>query len=248
MHPRPWPALTACATVLGLALATGCVSSDELKKTEDEIGDLKLEVFKLRTQLEEGNKKLDEDRTAATESRAQDRRFQADLQETLRQLQDSTRILNNRLGDANVRRAAAKPAPAAPGAPAPATAASDEDKAYTAAVLDYNRGNYAVAADGLALFLKSNPNSPQVPDALFYLGLCSYNQKQYDKAKPVFEQIMREHASSAQFLPARLKRAQCLQRMGLKPAAIKAFKELTEGFPGSPEARTAQQELTDLGF
>jgi outer membrane protein assembly factor BamD (BamD/ComL family) len=36
--------------------------------------------------------------------------------------------------------------------------------------------------------------------------------------------------------------------MGLKPAAIKAFKELTDGFPGSPEARTAQQELADLGF
>ena len=59
---------------------------------------------------------------------------------------------------------------------------------------------------------------------------------------------MREHANSSQFLPARLKRAQCLQRMGLKPAAIKAFKELTDGFPGSPEARTAQQELADMGF
>jgi hypothetical protein len=36
--------------------------------------------------------------------------------------------------------------------------------------------------------------------------------------------------------------------MGMKPAAIKAYKELVEGFPGSPEARTAQQELADLGF
>ncbi len=105
-----------------------------------------------------------------------------------------------------------------------------------------------MAADGLNLFLKAHPQASQRPDALFYLGLCYYNQKHYDKAKPVFEQIMREHASSAQFLPAKLKRAQCLARMGLKPAAIKAFKEITDGFPGSPEARTAQQELADLGF
>jgi TolA-binding protein len=250
MLHRPWRTGLALAVLLP---AVGCVSDDELKKVENEVSDLKIEIFKLRSQLEDANQKLETDRAAANDSRAQDRRFQADLQENLRQLQDSTRILNNRLGDAGVRRAT----PAKPGTPAaqpsaavpePAPAPSDDDKAFTAAVLDYNRGNYAVAADGLTLFLKASPQSAQRPEALFYLGLCYYNQKQYDKAKPVFEQIMREHANSSQFLPARLKRAQCLQRMGLKPAAIKAFKELTDGFPGSPEARTAQQELADMGF
>jgi len=244
MRARPWIAGLALS---GLVVCVGCVSGDQLKQAEDEVGDLKLEVFKLRSQVEEANKKADEDRTASSEARTQDRRFQADLQETMRQLQDTTRILSNRLGDAGTRKAASRPAPVAAAEP-PAAAPSDDEKAFTAAVLDYNRGNYALAADGLTLFLKASPQSAQRPDALFYLGLCFYNQKQYDKAKPAFEQIMREHASSAQFLPAKLKRGQCLQRMGLKPAAIKAFKEITDGFPGSPEARTAQQELADLGF
>jgi TolA-binding protein len=230
-----------------LFLCVGCVSEDSLKRTEDEIGDLKLEVFKLRSQMEEANKKSDEDRAANAEGRGQDRRFQADLQETLRQLQDTTRILSNRLGD-NTRKTVRTAPAAAPAAPEAAAASSDDEKAFTAAVLDYNRGNYALAADGLTLFIKANPQSPQHADALFYLGLCFYNQKLYDKARPSFEQILRDHANSSQFLPAKLKRAQCLQRMGLKPAAIKAFKELTDGFPGSPEARTAQQELADLGF
>ena len=247
MHPRPWLAGLALSCLLA---GVGCVSGDELKKVEDNISDLKLEVFKLRTQMEEANRKIDEDRVATAEGRSQDRRFQADLQETLRQLQETTRILNNRLGDSGTRRAAAAAKPAAPavGAAEAPAAGGDEEKAFTAAVLDYNRGNYALAADGLTLYLKTNPQAPRIPDALFYLGLCFYNQKQYDKAKPVFEQILREHPSSAQFLPAKLKRGQCLQRMGLKPAAIKAFKEITDGFPGSPEARTAQQELADLGF
>lgn len=245
MHARPWIAGLALG---GLLVCVGCVSGDQLKKVEDEVGDLKLEVFKLRSQMEEANKKIDEDRVAGAEGRTQDRRFQADLQETLRQLQDTTRILSNRLGDPAVRRPAAKPAPAPAAAAEPPAAASEDEKAFTAAVLDYNRGNYALAAEGLTLFIKANPQAAQHSDALFYLGLCYYNQKQYDKAKPAFEQILREHASSAQFLPAKLKRAQCLQRMGLKPAAIKDFKEITNGFPGSPEARTAQQELADLGF
>jgi len=245
MRPRPWIAGLALS---GLLVCVGCVSQSELQGVENEIGDLKLEVFKLRTQMEDANKKLDEDRTAGAEGRSQDRRFQADLQESLRQLQDATRILNNRMGDAAARKPAAPARPAAPAAAVPEPAASDDDKAFTAAVLDYNRGNYALAADGLGLFLKNSPNSPQRPDALFYLGLCYYNQKSYDQAKPAFETILREHANSSQFLPAKLKRAQCLQKMGLKPAAIKAFKEITDGFRGSPEARTAQQELADLGF
>jgi len=252
MRARPWIAGLA---LTGLVVCVGCVSQDSLKRTEDEIGDLKLEVFKLRSQMEDANKKLDEDRAAGAEGRTQDRRFQADLQETLRQLQDTTRILSNRLGDTTVRKPAGKPATApvatpaaAPASAEPPAAGAEDEKAFTAAVLDYNRGNYALAADGLALFLKANPQAAQRADALFYLGLSFYNQKLYDKAKPTFEQIMREHANSAQFLPAKLKRGQCLQRMGLKPAAIKAFKEITDGFPGSPEARTAQQELADLGF
>jgi TolA-binding protein len=226
----------------GLLICVGCSSEEKLKRVENEVGDLKVEVFKLRTQLEDSNRKSDEDRSANSEARNQDRRFQADLQETMRQLQDSTRVLSNRMGD-TVPRARTRVA-----TPEAAPVASEDEKAYTAALLDYNRGNYPLASEGLELFLKANPQSPRRPDAIFTLGLCWYNQKVYDKAKLSFERVLKEFASSNQFLPAKLKRAQCLHRMGLKPAAIKAYKEIVDGFNGSPEARTAQQELNDLGF
>ena len=240
MFSRPW--FTGLA-LGGILLCVGCNSEEQLKHVENEVGDLKLEVFKLRTQLEDSNSKSDQDRSANTESRTQDRRFQADLQETMRQLQDTTRILSNRMGETAVR---SKGKPAAQ--ETTTQPASDDDKAYSAALLDYNRGNYALASEGLELFLKSSPQSARRPDAIFTLGLCWYNQKTYDKAKLSFEEILKDHATSNQFLPAKLKRAQCLGRMGLKPAAIKAYQEITEGFKGSPESRTAQQELADLGF
>jgi TolA-binding protein len=233
----------------GLFLCVGCDAENRLKRVEDEVGDLKLEVFKLRNQSEDANRKTDEDRTANAEARNQDRRFQADLQETMRQLQDTTRVLSNRMGDSPAprsRRGAAAAPVSAPQDSGPAV--SDDEKAYSAALLDYNRGNYALASEGLDLFLKSSPNSARRPDALFTLGLCWFNQKTYDKAKLYFEQVLKDYSSSSQFLPAKLKRAQCLHRMGLKPSAIKAYKEITEGFNGSPESRTAQQELADLGF
>lgn len=236
--------IIAAVALSGLFLAVGCNTGEQIRKVEQEVGDLKLEVFKLRQQAEEANKRAEADHAASIEARTMDRRFQADLQETLRQLQDSTRILNNRLTDP-VRTPRTGRSVAEPVAQA---AASEDEKAYSAAVLDYNRGNYQLAADSLELFLKSNPSSPKRPDAWFFLGLSWYNQKAYDKAQGAFEHILKEHASSTQFLPAKLKRAQCLLKMGLKPAAVKAFKEISEGFQGSPEARTAQQELADLGF
>jgi TolA-binding protein len=227
------------ATLASMFLCVGCESEEQLKRVQQEVGDLKVEVFKLRQQVEEGNRKAEAERGAASETRDLERRFRADLQETLRQLQESTRSLG---------KAAATRGPAPRTAEPVAAPATEEEKALSSAVLDYNRGSYPLAAESLDLFLKANPASPRRPDALFYLGLCHYNLKAFDKAQGAFDQIIRDHAASQQFLPAKLKRAQCLSRMGLKPAAVRAFKELVEGFPGSAEARTAAQELGDLGL
>jgi TolA-binding protein len=238
MHLRH---VIAGASVLSLAL--GCSSEDELKKVEQEVGDLKIEVFKLRQQMETSNKQSDAERNASVEARNMDRRFQADLQETLRQLQDTTRVLNNRMGDTVRRPAARSETPAVS-----AAAGGEDEKSLNTVLLDYNRGNYSLAAESLELFLKSNPQSAKRPDALFYLGLSYYNQKQYDKAQLAFDSILKDCATSSQFLPAKLKRGQCLLKLGLRPAAVRTFKEIVEGFPGTSEARTSQQELADLGF
>lgn len=225
-----------------LVICFGCNSDDQMKRVTQELGDLKVEVFRLRQQSEEANRKAEADRAATQENRDQERRFRADLQESLRQLQDSARVLGNRLGTAP-RAGGTKATENQVSAPA-----SDEDKAFSAALLDYNKGSYALAAESLDLFLKTQPNSPRRPEALFYLGLAHYNLKQFDKAQGVFDQILRDHTASPQFLPAKLKRAQCLSRQGMKPAAIRAFQELVTGFPSTAEARTAAQELADLGL
>lgn len=228
----------------GVALFTGCESDERLKAVEREAGELKVEVFKLRQQQEDNGRKADGDRKDAVEWRAEDRQFRADLQETLRQLSDATKVINNRLGNASRIPATT---PTAPTIITP-TSTPDDEKAFGSAVLDYNRGNYAIAAEGLDLFLRTYPKSARKPDALFFLGMAYYNQKNYEKSQGAFDRILRDHPTSSQFLPAKLKRGQCLLKQGLKPAALRVFKELVDGFPGTPEARTAQQEVTDLGY
>ncbi|HTL97907.1 MAG TPA: tetratricopeptide repeat protein [Holophagaceae bacterium] len=219
----------------------GCASDDQMARVEQEVGDLKVEVFKLRQQTEDQNRKADAESQAASQFRDEDRRFRADLSESLRQIQNNTRTLGNRVSTLSQ--------PSAPAAVAtPQAPAGDDEKAYNAAMLDYNRGNYALASDGFGLLVKTYPQTARKADALFFMGLCQYNQRTYDKAQAIFEQIVREMPTSNQFLPAKLKRAQCMERLGLKAAAVKALQELVNGFPGTAEARTAKQELDDLGL
>ncbi len=242
LQPKVWGSGLLLMTVLG------CNPAEHFRKMEYEMADLKMEVFKLRQVIEESKKQQDADRKTQVESQDQDRRFRADLQDTMRQLQDSTRILNNRLNTVGKEIRSTRPSEAPTPASGGQTGASDDEQAFNAAVLDYNKGNYPLAAEGLQLFLQNHTSSAKRPDALFYMGLAQYHQKLYDKAQGAFDRLIREHATSNQYLPARLKRAQCLLKMGLKPAAVKAFKEIKEGFPGTPESRTAEQELGDLGL
>lgn len=235
--------ILAFPLALTALLGTGCASDDQMARVEQEVGDLKVEVFKLRQQAEERNRKAEAEAQAASQFRDEDRRFRADLSESLRQIQTSTRTLGNRVSTMS------RQEPAAPAAAGTAQSpAGDDEKAYNAAMLDYNRGNYALASDGFGLLVKTYPQSARKADALFFMGLCQYNQRAFDKAQAVFEQIVREMPTSNQFLPAKLKRAQCMERLGLKAAAVKALQELVNGFPGTAEARTAKQELDDLGL
>ncbi|MFM1773309.1 MAG: tol-pal system protein YbgF [Acidobacteriota bacterium] len=246
-------------------LTLGCDSSEQLARVEREVGDLKIEVFKLRRQMEDTQEVSRNEQKSDQDYRTQGRRFQADLQSTLSELTEVTKALNARLAVPSRTKSpemsddkASEDSiildgdrkllilPNASDANASGVSKIDESS-FNAAVLDYNRGNYTVASTALKNYLEAYPSSPNKPSALFFLGLCSYNTKAFDSAQIIFEQIIREVPSSSQFLPAKLKRAQCLLRQNLKPAAIKAFRELAEGFAGTQESKIAQQELDDLG-
>ena len=163
--------ILAFPLALTALMSIGCASDDQMARVEQEVGDLKVEVFKLRQQTEEQNRKADAETQAASQFRDEDRRFRADLSENVRQIQNNTRTLGNRVS--TISRQEAAPATAAT-AQSPA---GDDEKAYNAAMLDYNRGNYSLASDGFGLLVKTYPQSARKADALFFMGLCQYNAR-----------------------------------------------------------------------
>lgn len=78
-------------------LTLGCDSSEQLARVEREVGDLKIEVFKLRRQMEDTQEVSKNEQKSDQDYRTQGRRFQADLQSTLSELTEVTKALNARL-------------------------------------------------------------------------------------------------------------------------------------------------------
>lgn len=230
--------LGACAAAL--LLTVGCAQEEALKRVENEVGDLKIQVNRLRLEVEEQNRKADAERATQQETRAEDRRFRADLGEALRQVQDATRSVNGRLNE--VARRPVNKTPQAVEGPA----VDAEERAFQALMMDYNQAKYALAAESFEAYLKGNPPSARKPEALFFLGLSYFNGKVFDKALQAFDRIIKEHGQSERLVPAMLKKAQCQLQMNLKAAALKGFKEIVDKFPGTPEARSAQEELGEL--
>lgn len=230
----------AGATLLLALLGVGCAQEEQMKRVENEVGDLKLQVFKLRQEVEEMNRRNEADRGTVAEVRKEDLRFRADLQETLRQIQDNNRVMASRLNETG----RAKPVPNRQ--VAPEATPDGDDRSFQVLLLDYNRGNYSLAVESFEAFLKGNPNSPRRADAYFYIGLSQFNLKAFDKSLAAFDRIIKDHSGSERLVAAMLKKAQCQLRLKLKAAALKGFQEIVEKFPGTPEARAAQEEIADL--
>jgi len=200
---------------------------------EDEIGDLKLELFKLRSQVEKPTRRPR--RTAPPPARRGSR----------------PALPGGSAGDHASAAghhpdpqqppgcpwaASPPPRPGASSRPRPTGPAGDERQGLTAAVLDYNRATTASPRTAWPL-PQGQPPAAQRPDALFYWACASSTRSSTTRPSRSFEQIMRE-PSGPPSSSRQAKRGQCLQRMGSKPAAITAFKD-HQRLPRLPEARTA---------
>jgi len=133
-------------------------------------------------------------------------------------------------------------APAVPGAGAPTAAAGQ----YNSALLDFQSGNPAAQSE-LASFIRANPNDPQVPDALYYLGTIFFQKQQYNEAIDNFSAVITQFPDNPKASMAELNKGISLAKRGDRAAAVSELKALAKNYPGTEAARQADIELKSLG-
>ncbi len=143
---------------------------------------------------------------------------------------------------------------ATPGPPRPEIAASDLAKEeakdlpddYKRGIALVRQGAYDKAIQSLRDFLRTNRDSPLVPNAQYWIGESYYMLADYYQAILNFNQVRQQHPKSDRAPAAVLKIGLAFQQMGNKSEAKLAFQKVLNDYPSSPEAAQAREKLQAL--
>jgi TolA-binding protein len=237
---------------LGLAAVLGCGQEGPFKRLENEVNDLKVEVFRQRQEIQNLAKKAEEEEKIRASEREKENRFRADTQEVLRQIRDNTQAMSNRLNyGATQQRPAVQPSrpQAMQGdntAPPPVQELQPDDRQFAMAEKDFNAGNFSEAVDAADNLIRHFPDSDNIPEALYLKGRALYALKLYVRAQESFQKLCNDYPSSTRFRAARLSVGRCQLAQGNTLAAISTLEDIARRWPTSPEARSANELLQDI--
>jgi tol-pal system protein YbgF len=120
------------------------------------------------------------------------------------------------------------------------------DTLYSNAVRDYNSHHYDLSRQELSDYLRSFPDGPYAPDAQFYLGEMSYLQGAYNSAISSYDKVIVNYRRSRLVAPAMLEKGRALAELGKRTRAEQEFRQVIRMYPGTAEAKRAQDELRRL--
>lgn len=149
---------------------------------------------------------------------------------------------------------AAPPPVASPGATAPSTYGSESlppagdgrfaavepgaggspKQIYETAYGHLLQQDYGAAQAGFRDFLKTYPQDPLAPNALYWLGESQYVQRNYADAAEAFDLVVSTYATSSKAPDAQLKRGMALAQLGKRQDACTVLRGVSSKFPSAP--------------
>ena len=135
-------------------------------------------------------------------------------------------------------RSAPSPVPVAPTGPPPAPR-----ELYSQAYADYARGNYDLAMQGFAEYLRAYPGTDFADNAQYWIGECLYGKKMYAESIEAWNTLLKDFPSSDKLPDARVKKGMALERLGRKSQALVEYRYVVDRYPTSQAARIARERL-----
>ena len=202
----------------------GLVQSQTLVEMLNQIEALKLEIAKLKGELELVSHDVDS------------------AQQRQKDLYNDT--------DTRLRKIEAVPGPSLEGgAENPNAAPEKNSQEYQLLELANglsSEGKYKDAYNAYDKFLRDYPNSAYAPDAKYGLGYSQFALKNYKSAITTQQKVIDLHPDSAKVPDAMFNMANSQIQLGLVPAAKKTLRDLIAKFPNSEVTPSAQKRLKAL--
>lgn len=130
-----------------------------------------------------------------------------------------------------------------PGASAPPPPVQAPRELYSQAYADFARGNYDLAMQGFAEYLRAYPGTDFADNAQYWIGECQYGKKLYSEAIDAWNLLLKDFPSSDKVPDARVKKGMALERLGRRSQALVEYRFVVDRYPTSQAARIARERL-----
>ena len=232
-----------------------------LADTRADVESLRVQLSRLRAQVEEGGSRARATAPAPSSSYAS-----SDIEERLRMLE--SRSTDPSSTQASLPPGAVPPgsefgagAPAAPSAPPASVPVSDTgspvpieadmgrstSEEYRTGLALVQRGEQQKAVQTLRGLVNKNPKSDVVPYAQYWIGEAYFDQGKYNEAILAYNEVLVGWPKSDRVPAALLRQATAFAELGDKIDARLILQKLISEHPASPEAARAKRQLLALG-
>jgi TolA-binding protein len=110
-------------------------------------------------------------------------------------------------------------------------------------------GKYDLALQGFNDYLKWFGEEQYAPNAQFYIGTLHYQAKNYEQAAIDFDNVLEHYTRNPKTDEAMLYKGRALMNLtGRRTDGANTFKQLLHESPKSDAARSACEELKNLGM
>jgi tol-pal system protein YbgF len=120
------------------------------------------------------------------------------------------------------------------------------DTLYQNGLRDYNTGNYDLAHQEFADYIRNFPSNDLASNAQFYLGEILYAQHDYKSAINAYDAVLTNYPNSFKLSDSLLKKAMAEEELHMRTSAARDYRAVVRRFPGSPAARRAQAKLREM--
>ncbi len=142
--------------------------------------------------------------------------------------------------------------PTAPAVPAPVPApaggpnAMSPARLYDLAWADYTAGNYDLAVEGFASYVRSFPKSESADNAQYYIGESYFQRGKLAEAVEAFGRVVSTYPRSDVAGQARYKRGNCYERLNQPDRAREDYDIVIKTLGDTDAGRLAKQRLDAL--
>lgn len=138
------------------------------------------------------------------------------------------------------------PSATAPSAPAPSASGTAEKSAYKEALGLAMNGQTAQSKAAFNAFLAAYPASQLTPNALYWIGECDYNQKNYAQSILSFQSVVNRYPGHQKAADSLFKIGMAQEQLGDRAGAAATFQSLAAKYPGSELAGAARSRAGKL--